>query len=720
MLRPECYGCSAFFLFVAACTPLHQSGQERAANLTRVYGQASIGDCPAGGQALAQGVDLNTNGALDDNEVQSIVVVCNGQSGSMGMTGATGPTGPEGPAGHDGVTGPTGPANTNDHSCTITANGNGTKTIVCDDGTAVTVTDAGYCGDTLIDQTAGENCDDGNAVTEACPYGTVCTVCRSDCTTGPGLERRCGDAVKQQDFGEACDDGNQADGDYCAGNCTVVTGFCGDHIKQSNEACDDGFTDSCGTCNATCSGPGTGSSCGDGYRCEETEACDDAFADACGTCNSTCSAPGSGATCGDGNRCAELEACDDGFTDACGTCNADCSGAGSGSVCGDGSRCFETEGCDDGADNGLVGACSEGCTAPCSAPGVGCYQPTSGILGCSGGATTWNATTGYYGINAHTLVPAGCTLTIQPGVHVRYFGDYYLKVDGSLAATGTSGNRIRFDSSTDQYGSEALLVLPAGRPTTNLSYVDFDAKRTCISSSSGTVVSHSSFQCSVGVLFSRGVPDDLIVQDSLFSGCSSALLLDDVSGSPGARTFQRNTVNGVAGAVGIDLFAGRNTLVQDNVFDGVRALRCYASRCTNIVFTHNDVSNSAGPISFEEWGSTATVTYNNFEATTGGPGSVEPVPSAVFFRGDTLTLANNNFTPVDPSATILKVSSYSNGSSTVTATNNFWGDAVSAEMLAKGATGNISVIYDYLDDFNRASAPFSPWLTVPEPTAGPR
>ena len=29
------------------------------------------------------------------------------------------------------------------------------------------------------------------------------------------------------------------------------------------EACDDGFTDACGTCNADCSGAGTGATCGD-------------------------------------------------------------------------------------------------------------------------------------------------------------------------------------------------------------------------------------------------------------------------------------------------------------------------------------------------------------------------------------------------------------------------------------------------------------------------
>ena len=44
----------------------------------------------------------------------------------------------------------------------------------------------------------------------------------------------------------------------------------------------------------------------------------------CGSCNADCTGVGTGAICGDGETCPELEFCDDGFADACGTCNADC------------------------------------------------------------------------------------------------------------------------------------------------------------------------------------------------------------------------------------------------------------------------------------------------------------------------------------------------------------------------------------------------------------
>jgi hypothetical protein len=52
----------------------------------------------------------------------------------------------------------------------------------------------------------------------------------------------------------------------------VATG-CGDGVVNG-EACDDGFTDPCGTCNADCTAAGEVSTCGDGILCPETEECD--------------------------------------------------------------------------------------------------------------------------------------------------------------------------------------------------------------------------------------------------------------------------------------------------------------------------------------------------------------------------------------------------------------------------------------------------------------
>ena len=159
----------------------------------------------------------------------------------------------------------------------------------------------------------------------------------------------------------------------------VELGRCGDGALGPSETCDDGFTDACGSCNADCSAPGTGSSCGDTEICPEFEACDDGAETV--QCNSDCSL----AVCGDSLINATAgESCDDGFTDACGSCNADCTAPGTGSSCGDGDFCPETESCDYGI-NSLY--CTTGCaTRPQVFAGLSktCWNNAAGEVFCWG------------------------------------------------------------------------------------------------------------------------------------------------------------------------------------------------------------------------------------------------------------------------------------------------------------------------------------------------
>ena len=69
-------------------------------------------------------------------------------------------------------------------------------------------------------------------------------------------------------------------------------GTCGDGVLDPDEACDDGFTDACGACNATCTGPGSGSICGDGVLCPESEACDDGNTVDTDDCTNNCTVSG--------------------------------------------------------------------------------------------------------------------------------------------------------------------------------------------------------------------------------------------------------------------------------------------------------------------------------------------------------------------------------------------------------------------------------------------
>lgn len=270
------------------------------------------------------------------------------------------------------------------------------------------------CGDGH--RTVGEDCDDGNSVTEDCAYGTSCMVCNSSCLDGPGNTSWCGDGHRT--VGENCDCGgapviddyppvyeyesatcgselpnNRCDG-YSAvstDTCTLCIGcsvvlqtvpYCGDGYKDSVEECDDGNANNNDGCTTGCKL----AVCGDGYIYNTgagTEVCDDGaknglYETECNPgpcCNATCT--GQGPRCGDKNIDSPHETCDNGniITDphyngkwysapTAGTCNSTCNGPAA--YCGDGIIQSAYEYCDDGTGpggniNGVYGRCQADC-----------------------------------------------------------------------------------------------------------------------------------------------------------------------------------------------------------------------------------------------------------------------------------------------------------------------------------------------------------------------
>ena len=125
------------------------------------------------------------------------------------------------------------------------------------------------CGDIVINETAGEDCDDGNTdngdgcdefciiemglecgndVTEwgeECDDGEDTEFCNMDCTLV-----ECGDSYINDAAGEECDEGGESPA--CNINCTYS--FCGDSIlnETAGEECDDGNTDNGDGCDEFC------------------------------------------------------------------------------------------------------------------------------------------------------------------------------------------------------------------------------------------------------------------------------------------------------------------------------------------------------------------------------------------------------------------------------------------------------------------------------------
>jgi cysteine-rich repeat protein len=251
------------------------------------------------------------------------------------------------------------------------------------------------CGDTIVNETTGEECDEGiltvdcdldcttpicgdgffnSLVGELCDDGAETAGCDLDCTLPV-----CGDATINEAAGEQCDDANAISTDVCPASCLAAS--CGDGYLCTNPACTSGPTggaEQCdqgalnsntipNRCRTNCRPP----TCGDDVT-DSGETCDEAGE--APTCDDDCTA----VSCGDGNANQSAgETCDTGGESA--TCDPNCSSV----SCGDGyTNVSANEQCDD-MDANFNDACPTTCKHAFCGDGFLCTFPdcTSGPTG---------------------------------------------------------------------------------------------------------------------------------------------------------------------------------------------------------------------------------------------------------------------------------------------------------------------------------------------------
>ena len=226
-------------------------------------------------------------------------------------------------------------------------------------------------------------------------------------------------------------------------------------------------------------------------------------------------------------------------------------------------------------------------------------EPANEIIS---GDVRWTAADSPIVLDRETIVQAGSTLTIDPGVEVRLAPDVSLVVDGTLRADGTSANPVRFRAA-DAAGWRSIVVNSGGRAT--LSGLDVrggGASGVVVAALGGsTIIQDSRFEGNRGQILGDG--GNLDIQRTTVVGVSP-LSVNVRSG--GVLRLIGNTINniGTQGGVGVAINAADADVVidvQKNAFKGSSGsnVRAQFDRALPATFQCNTFSGGAVGLSIK-------------------------------------------------------------------------------------------------------------------------
>jgi len=270
--------------------------------------------------------------------------------------------------------------------------------------------------------------------------------------------------------------------------------------------------------------------------------------------------------------------------------------------------------------------------------------PVGGIITSD---TTWTDTNSPYTLTGSVTVNPGVTLTIEPGVTVD-LSSYTIMIGGTLNATGTSNNKIIFQTSysynaisiqllstslswnpalnsgcvvdnavlnsvsitvsgcspkiTDNYLTNnqfTLISVAGGSPM--ISNNALDCRSTGISTSSSSSVISNNFIKGTGGMYGINIRDSSLISDNNITGCFAAIYTQS---SP---TIQRNLIT--ANNYGISINSGSPT-IQNNIISS-NSYGIYGGGGT---ITNNTIGNNGRAIQPSYL--PPTIIQNNFLSNT--------------------------------------------------------------------------------------------------------
>lgn len=355
---------------------------------------------------------------------------------------------------------------------------------------------------------------------------------------------------------------------------------------------------------------------------------------------------------------------------------------------------------------------------------LGNAQTSTPVNGIINSDTTWTKTNSPYNLTGPVAINQGVALTIEAGTSVNLNG-YYIQVNGTLNAIGTSTSQIFFTgsampSSSPNYGILFTSSSTGWNQQTGNGSIIENAVLQLISISSSVKISNCDINDTIVILSGSPIITENNIGSVLVYGGSPSILANLVHSGPyvfggnpisvmdGSPLIANNTITGssypdnVGRASfihdGINLLSGSNVSIVNNSIFGPFDDAGISISGGNPTILRNYINNTFGSNS-------AAIKINNSSVNSlilNNTISVSANTIGIATTASSVLINYNNIQASSQSIYLL-----SGATDEVNATYNWWG------------TTDIQVInqtiHDFKNDFNLGVVNFIPFLTAPNP-----
>jgi parallel beta-helix repeat protein len=253
--------------------------------------------------------------------------------------------------------------------------------------------------------------------------------------------------------------------------------------------------------------------------------------------------------------------------------------------------------------------------------------------------TVWTLTDSPFVVINDVIVKPGFTLTIEPGVEVRFGGNFSLIVEGRLNAVGTQNSMIRFTSNKNQPTTgdwnTILFVNRTLQSTMIYNVVQYATNGITIQGANVDVENSEIDYCQVGI-YATGDNTGLMKGNTVELNTDGVFLDGNTSGTTiENNTISANSRNGVSlqsnnGTSITNVVVFNNTLSSNS-----RGISIFGQVTTNNI-TRNSVSYNSIGILFESVTSSLSPQKNDIYGNTVGINASlsEPVNATYNYWGD--------------------------------------------------------------------------------------